>query len=174
MSSIKEHLEARRSIRKYTGERVSDETLDAILAAAATAPSAHAGYPWELLVIRDKEKLAKLAECRSTGSAKMLAGADCAVLVMGRRDNDMSVEDCSAVLTLMNLAATANGAGACWIQVRLRDAPEGVPAEGYIRKFLTFPADYMIEAILSIGMPAESPARRGPKDFASKIHREEW
>ena len=41
-------LQSRRSIRKYTDEHISDETLEKILQAGLLAPSSRAIYPVEL------------------------------------------------------------------------------------------------------------------------------
>lgn len=75
-------LQSRRSIRKYAGERISDETLEKILQAGLLAPSSRAIYPVELVAVRDKEMLRRLSECKAAGAA-MLKNADAAIVVVG-------------------------------------------------------------------------------------------
>ena len=73
-------LQERRSIRKYTGEHVSDADLQEVLEAGLLSQSSRGRRPWELIVVRDREVLEKLSHCRDHGAA-MLADADCAILV---------------------------------------------------------------------------------------------
>ena len=76
-------MQKRRSVRSYSGEAVPMEKLNLILQAGMMAPSGRAIRPWELIVIRDKQKLIGLSSCRMGGSARMLAGADLAIAVVG-------------------------------------------------------------------------------------------
>ena len=81
---LMELLLTRRSIRKYTGERISEKNLEKILQAGLASASGRNRKPWELVVVQDREMLEKLSHCR-TGAAKMLekAGCDYTVLVGG-------------------------------------------------------------------------------------------
>lgn len=151
-------LQRRRSIRKYTGERITDETLEKILQAGLLAPSSRAIYPAELVAVRDKEMLRKLSECKASGAA-MLKNADAAIVVVG--DTSMSdawIEDCSITMTLMMLEATEQGVGNCWVQCRGRQTSEGTSAEECVRELLDIPDNFGVLAILSLGMPAEELA----------------
>ena len=47
----------RRSIRKYKDMDVSSETIDTILKAAMSAPSAGNEQPWHFIVVDDREKM---------------------------------------------------------------------------------------------------------------------
>lgn len=74
-------LKHRRSIRQYKEEAVSKEALEAIVEAGLLSPSGRNIRPWELIVVQKKETLEKMSECR-VGSAKMLAGASVAIVVI--------------------------------------------------------------------------------------------
>ena len=74
-------LKHRRSIRQYKEEAVSKEALEAIVEAGLLSPSGRNIRPWELIVVQKKETLEKMSECR-VGSAKMLAGASAAIVVI--------------------------------------------------------------------------------------------
>ena len=50
-------LQKRRSVRSYSGEPVPMEMLNMILEAGMLAPSGRAIRPYELIVVRDKQKL---------------------------------------------------------------------------------------------------------------------
>ena len=153
-------LQSRRSIRKYTDEHISDETLEKILQAGLLAPSSRAIYPVELVAVRDKEMLRGLSECKAAGAA-MLKNADAAIVVMGdTAKSDAWIEDCSITMTLMMLEATEQGVGSCWVQCRGRQTAEGTSTEERIRALLSLPENYGALAILSLGMPAENPETR--------------
>lgn len=54
-------IDARRSIRSFTDEPVSSETLDALITAACSAPAPHHSRPWRFVVVQSgtaKEQLA--------------------------------------------------------------------------------------------------------------------
>ena len=145
-------MQKRRSVRSYSGEAVPMEKLNLILQAGMMAPSGRAIRPWELIVIRDKQKLIGLSSCRMGGSARMLAGADLAIAVVGDEEkSDVWTEDCCVVMENMHLMASALGVGSCWIQCRERMAMDGETAEEYARTILQFPAECKLEAILSDG-----------------------
>ena len=170
-----EIMKHRRSVRKYTGEKIEAEKLQQILTAALLAPSGRAIRPWEFVVVRDKETLTKLSKAREHG-AEMLAGADCAVVVFGDESKtDVWTEDCCNAMAHMYLMASALGVGCCWIQGRLRKTPEGILTEDYVRGLLDVPSQYRLEAVMSLGMPAETPA---PYDVDKlpyeKIHSEKF
>ena len=110
-----EIMKNRRSVRTYTGEPVDEEKLERILQAGLLSASGRAIRPWELIVVREKKALKKMAASRAAG-AKMLEGADCAVVVLGDAEKtDVWTEDCSIVMANMHLMADSLGVGSCWI-----------------------------------------------------------
>lgn len=168
-------LHHRRSVRKYTGERIPDEKIERVLEAGLLAASGRGLRPWELVVVRERATLDALAQCRAAGS-QMLAGADAAVVVVADSAvADTWIEDCSIVMANMHLAADALGLGSCWIQGRMRDASDGRSTRGYVADVLGLPAGYEIEAILSLGMPEAHPEPRTIDDaLRAKVHRERF
>ncbi len=149
-------MQKRRSVRSYTGDPVPMEKLNLILEAGMLAPSGRAIRPWELIVIRDKQKLIDLSSCRMGGAARMLVGADLAIAVVGDEEkSDTWTEDCCVVMENMHLMASALGVASCWIQARERMAMDGETTEEYARTILQFPQECRLEAILSLGMPEE-------------------
>lgn len=153
-------LQKRRSIRKYTGEDIAQDKLKKILQAGLLAPSSRAIYPVEFVVVREKDKLAKLSQCK-VGSAELLRGANAAIVVIGDMSkSDAWVEDCSIAMTLLQLEATEQDIGSCWVQCRGRQTPDGASTEDYIRKLLDIPENYGVLAVLSLGIPAEHPDAR--------------
>ena len=168
-------LKHRRSIRQYKEEAVSKEALEAIVEAGLLSPSGRNIRPWELIVVQKKETLEKMSECR-VGSAKMLAGASAAIVVIADPEKtDVWTEDCSIVMSNMHNMAHDLGLGSCWIQGRLRMTPNDTTTEDYLRDLLGYPADYRLEATLSLGMPAEEKAQTELSALSvDKIHYEKY
>lgn len=151
---------ARRSVREYTGEPVPADKLEKILAAGLASASGRGRRPWEFIVVEDRDSLAALAKSRSSGAA-MLQGAALAIVVLGDAEKaDTWIEDCSIAMTQMHLMASAIGLGSCWVQGRMREAGNGKSTEDCVRELLGIPANMRLEAILSVGVPANRPATR--------------
>lgn len=165
-------LQKRRSVRRYTGQPIEEEKIKTILRAGLLSPTSKNLHPWEFLVVRDKETLQKLADCRDRG-AEMLKGADAAIVVMAdTRINDVWIEDCSIAMSNLHLTAADQGVGSCWIQIRRRNSKEeGVTSEAFIRSMFSLDEKYAVEAILSLGMPAqERPPLKLDETLWEKVH----
>lgn len=167
-------LLTRRSIRKYTDEPIPQEALEAVVTAGIVGPASRARRPWELILVQDPVTLEKLSHCRQS-SAKMLAGAKAAVVVLAdTTKTDVWTEDCSIAMMNMHLMAHSLGLGSCWIQGRLRQTETGeMTTEAYCRQLLSVPDHYALEAILSLGMPADHPPAHTLEELdRSKLHYE--
>ncbi len=176
MNELLKIMKNRRSVRNYTGEKVSDEMIDMILKAGLLSPSGKAVRPWEFIVIRDKSMLKKLVGAR-TGAADMLSDADCAIVVIADKSKtDVWVEDCSIAMTQMHLMADSLGLGSCWIQGRNRESFDGRTSCEYMQKLLEYPDSFELEAILSIGWPIDKrPSHEIPNAVNDpKIHWEKF
>ena len=173
MSDLLELMRSRRSVRQYTDEKISDEQLQKILSAALLAPSGHSKYPCEFIVVKNSETLEKMSHCR-VGVAKMLTQAAAAVAVIADKEkSDTVVEDSAVAMMNMELMATSLGIGNCWIQVRNRPAENDSLSEDFLREILKFPANFMCQSILSLGVPAKLPHQRELEKLNfDKIHNE--
>lgn len=172
---LMELLLTRRSIRRYTDEPIPEEKLEKILEAGLLAPSGRNRLPWEFVVVRDKQTLAALSHCRQ-GGAKMLEHAGAAVLVFADPEKtDVWTEDCCIAMSYMQLMAHSLDVGSCWIQGRLREAENGEMTEKVCRDLLGVPEKYVLEAILSLGMPDEAPKAHTADELKKeKIHWEKY
>ena len=159
---------ARRSIRKYTAELVSEKDVKTMLEAAMAAPSASNRKPWHFIAVTDRQILDNLARVHPYG--KMLLEAPLCVAVCG--DKTVSprywVQDCSAATENLLLAATALGLGAVWLGVHPRE--ERVNP---IRKVLNIPENIVPLNLISIGHPAEEKEPRTQYDEL-RVHLERW
>ncbi len=75
----------RRSIRKYTNEHINDDVLNEIMKVALAAPCSFGHRPVEFVVVRDKDRIKKLAACKSLGGSQII-GADAVIVVMVNLD----------------------------------------------------------------------------------------
>ncbi len=158
---------ARRSIRKYTADRVGEEDVKALLEAAMSAPSAGNSQPWHFVVVTDRQTLDALAEVHTYG--KMLFEAPLCIAVCG--DPSLSghwVQDCSAATENLLLAAAALGLGAVWLGVHPEE--DRVAA---VREVLLIPESIAPLNLISIGHPAEEKEPR-TQYAEARVHRERW
>lgn len=75
-----EIMKNRKSVRQFTGESVSEEILMQIIEAAHRAPNSINAQQSSVVVTRDKEKIAKIAEI--TGGQPQVAAADIFITVV--------------------------------------------------------------------------------------------
>jgi nitroreductase len=163
VSDFIELLRKRRSIRKFTGEKIDLATTSLLAEALLRAPSSRGINPWEFVMVDDPDTLAKLARSKQHGS-EFLKGAPLAVVVCADGSkSDVWVEDCSIAAIIAHLAALSLGLGSCWVQIRNRQQDGGRSSEEYIRELLGLPEYLKVETIVGIGRPGETkqpvPAR---------------
>jgi nitroreductase len=162
----------RRSIRAYQDREVSDDLVTAMLEAAMAAPSAVARDPWRFVVLRSREVRAKVAEGLPHG--KMLESAGVGFAVAGEleaaHDGQLSylLQDCSAAIENLLLAAHALGLGAVWLGVHPRE-----PRIQHLRRVLSIPESVLPVACIAVGYPVEQKAARTRFD-ARYVHYDRW
>lgn len=158
---------ARRSIRRYTGEPVSEADIRSLLEAGMAAPSASNQQPWHFVTVTDRATLKALADSHPYG--KMLAGAALAIAVCGDPAiSDWWVQDCSAATENILVAAAGLGLGGVWLGSHFR--PE---REQAVRDVLGIPNRIGVLSLLSFGYPAEEKAARTQYDPA-RVHSGKW
>ena len=81
MEKFSELIKMRRSMRKFTPEKLTDEQLRTVLRAALMSPSSKGTHCWQFVVVQDGETLAQLSRCKAQG-ADFLSGAPCGVVVL--------------------------------------------------------------------------------------------
>ena len=158
---------ARRSIRRYTNEPLTEGEIDSLLKAGMAAPSASNRQPWHFVTVTDKSALQALANVHPY--AKMLPGAALAIAVCGDPSiSDWWVQDCSAATENILVAAAGLGLGGVWLGCHGR--PE---REQAVRDVLGIPQEVGVLSLLSIGRPNESREARTQYDPA-RVHRNQW
>lgn len=168
-------LQARRSIRKYTAQPLEPQVVEVLKETVLRAPSSRGINPWEFIFVDDRQLLTCLSSAKEHG-AEFLAQAALGIVVCGdARQSDVWVEDCSIAAMLAQLVAQSLGLGSCWIQIRNRQHDVATTSEVYIREVLNLPDFINVEAIISIGYPAETkrPIPASKLQY-QKIHQNRW
>jgi nitroreductase len=175
VSDMIELLRKRRSIRKFTREKVALETVELLTEALLRAPSSRGINPWEFVLVDDEELLAGLARSKQHGS-EFLRNAPLAIVVCADSTrSDVWVEDCSIAAIIVQLTALSLGLGSCWAQIRNRQHDASSSAEEFIRDLLGLPEHYMVECIIGIGHPDESKRPVPAKDLQfTKVKRNRY
>ncbi len=148
-------LRARRSIRTYEDRAVEPEKIDLLKEAALRSPSSRNIKPWAFVFVEDRRLLAGLAGSKPHGAGFLQNAALGVVVCADAGKSDTWIEDCAIATIIVQLAAQSVGLGSCWVQIRGRDHADGQPAEHHIKKLLGLPDHLSVEAIVSIGYPAE-------------------
>jgi len=159
---------ARRSVRKYTDEAVTDDEIRMLLEAAMAAPSGMNRKPWHFVVLTERDTLDKLADIGSHW--QMLKGAPLGIVACS--DPAISekyyVQDCVAAIENLLVAVSMMGLGAVWLGCHPN--PE---REDAVRALLGIPAGIVPVAVLSIGRPGEEKEPRTQYD-SERVHRGRW
>jgi len=169
-----EAIKSRRSIRAYTGDEVSDETVKRLIDAARWAPSAGNIQPWEFVVVRDPVTKRRLSAAALDQA--FIEEAPIVIVVCADKDrsgwrygrrgvNLYCLEDTAAAMQNMLLAACALGLGACWIGAFREEAVEGI---------LKTPKALRPVAIIPIGHPAEKPRAPQRRSIGEITHYESF
>ena len=164
----------RRSIRRYTGEPISDDVIDEILKIALLAPSSWGGHPVHFVVVRDKEMIKEIARCKAMGAGP-LPTAEAAIVVMVDKSNcELWIEDAAVASTYILLAAEQFGLGACWIHMRNRRG-QRTTADEEIRHLLNVPDKFSVLNVVALGQKGEKKSARTESDLhVENIHREKF
>ena len=150
-----ELLRKRRSIRKFTTDKIEAATIEKLIEAALRAPSSRGINPWEFILVDDPEILRPLAQAKQLGS-EFLKNAPLAIVVCADISmSDVWVEDCTIAAIIIQLTALSSGLGSCWAQIRNRQHDDKKSAEAYVQELLRLPENIKVECILGIGYPAE-------------------
>ena len=155
---VKEVLQKRRSVRKFTREPVPEEAIHELLHAAMSGPSACNRTPWEFFVVTAPDILEKLRKASRFTNYR----APLAIIVAGNLSRALPqqlaeywIQDCSAATENILLQATDLGLGAvgCGICPQKR-------AEQRVAEILGLTPKQIPLNIIFLGYPAEEPEPR--------------
>ena len=153
---------ARRSVREYLPEPVPREVLQRIVRAGVEAPSGCNEQLRQYVLVDDPVVLEKI---RPLSGA--LKGAPAAIVLLVEPEAtkfglEFWVQDASAAMQNMLLAAVDAGYAACWVEGALRRC------EGQLREILGVPEGLRVWSLLPVGKPAAVPPRP-PKPAPAEV-----
>ena len=154
MENFIELVKVRRSMRKFTEEKITAEEQRQLMRAALMAPSSKGLHSYAFRVVENVQQLEALSKAKDRGG-ELLAGAPLAVVVMADPAvSDVWVEDASVAATHLLLQAEDMGLGACWVQIRERQDEAGRNAEENVRQILSIDPSLRILCIVAVGHKA--------------------
>lgn len=155
-------IKSRRSIRKFTGQAVDDETLEQIIEAGTWAPSGLNNQPWKVAVIRNPST--RMAIAPLTRYASIIEGAPVLLALFldtsASYDRTKDIQAMGAFIQNMLLAIHALGLGGVWLGEILKNKQE-------VSRILNAPDSFELMAVIALGHPAEQGgrgSRKGVKD----------
>jgi len=147
----------RRSIRQFQSRPVPRDVLKKIANSARLAPSAANRQPLEFIAVDDFHVRAAIFPCLKwagyiapEGNPRPGQEPAAYVMVLANlkiRETGFS-RDVGAAMENMILTAWEEGIGSCWIVSVDKDK---------VCEILSIPDGYMLDSVLSLGYPAESP-----------------
>lgn len=143
----------RRSVRKFTDQKLQASQIKQLLQAAMAAPTAMNIKPWKFVVIQDPQRLNDLRKALPFGKME----APCAIIVCGDLNSYKRplierfwIQDCSAATENILLAAVAIGLGSVWCGVHPLDR-----IEKRLRAIADIPQTAIPLNVIYLGYPAE-------------------
>lgn len=170
-----ENIMTRKSIRQFSRRPVSDADVRKILEAGMSGPSCVNARDWDFLVIRDKKRLALMADANGK-HAVHLKNAPLGILVCGdlnrafNEAKDYWVIDGAIAGQNMVLCAHDLGIGSVW----LGTWPQMERVENQ-RKLFSLPDHIIPHSVIAFGYPAEGTDLSKPDTFEEElVHYEAW
>ncbi|MBF0486009.1 MAG: nitroreductase family protein [Candidatus Omnitrophica bacterium] len=157
----------RRSVRKFTGDRVKREDLETLVRAGMAAPTSRDTRHLHFIVIDDPLLIPKMAE--NLANARMILTAKHAIIVAcdtavayGGTEVGYWIQDTSAAAQNVLLAAHALGLGACWTVIYPR--AERVT---FLIELFKIPQNVIPLCVIAVGI---SSGEEKPRDKYDPTH----
>lgn len=172
MTDFEEIINTRRSIREYTNENVDDELILKVIKAGMQAPGSRLGAePWEFVVIKDKDTLAKIGEIKPR-----VTNAPVAIVLVANIERafykTVWQQDMGAACENMLLEAVNLGLGGLWNGVAPEEERMSKIGEIIGIKDISNLKPY---SIVTLGYPAEGWENKFMDKFDEKrIHYEKY
>ncbi len=182
--SVTEAINRRCSVRSYTPEKVGQDAINGLLAAAVRSPTAIHEEPWAFLIVQDADKLKRISErakafivqeavhARLHQGSHMLEAfsrpdfnvfynAGTLIVICADKTGPFVAADCWLAAENLMLTARSMGLGTCVIgsAVAALNAPD-------MKAELGIPVEATAVCPIIVGVPAGEPAptsRKAPR-----------
>lgn len=182
---VLECIKNRRSIRKFSDEKISYDELKELINVGICAPTAQKKEPWAFLIIQDKEELKRISDAAKEDILKNIDNmpqfktyekffndpeynlfyeAENLIVIYGDTSTQWYKEDCSLLAENIILAAFSKSIGTCWIGFA-----EPILNSEIIRKEYKIPDNYKVVAPIILGhmkYTPKPPERKEPVIFS--------
>lgn len=165
-------IRARRNVRSYLADPVSDGDLDRIAEAGWRAPSASNRQHWDFVIVTERHALEELSTVwRGAGH---IASAPAAIALVVPEPADERTKlidqyDLGQATLAMTIAATDLGIGT---------GHSAVGDQDKARALLGVPDDHIVSFLLGVGYPADRPfkpiLKPDRRPFNEVVHRGHW
>lgn len=136
MMNILDCIDRRRSVRAYTEQEISDETIHELLIFGTKAATGSNGQPWGFVVIKNKEEIQNISEetkeyilqnfdqypylkqyekWLTNPLYSIFNHASCLIIIYGDTNSHWYSYDCTLAAGNIMLAAHSMNIGTCWI-----------------------------------------------------------
>lgn len=156
-------VNTRRSVRQFTAQPVPRADLEQIVAAAIEAPTGCNMQSKQYVIVDAPallEKIRPMSGAMKTAPAIIVLLTDAKPTPYG----EFWVQDASAAMQNMLLAAVALGYGACWVEGGVR------AREDELREILGVPAHLRVWTLMPVGVPESAPQRPAKPSAADVTH----
>jgi len=149
--------------REFHPDKIPGNVLAKILQAGQLSQSGLNLQPWHFVLMRDPERLKRLAEFAETG--RYIANAAAALVILVNSRNRLRVIDGTRAAQDMIMAAWEQGVGSCWV---------GTFDEEKIRHMINAPPEFTILSLIALGYPSkhakglQRKKRKAPSEVASE------
>ena len=170
--SVENVIMARRSIRQYTKQTISRDTLDRIIKCGINAPNGQNRQAYEIRVVNNPQMLKEISDAvlkdnkdmsLKPGADNIFFGAQTVVFIANDTSYDLSQIDCGLLGENIMLSAWEKGIGTCCLAFPVRQMKESESCAPLIQK-MGFSAGYNLLYCISMGYPNENPDARPRKE----------
>ncbi len=158
-------IRQRKSVRRYADKSVPKSDLELIVDAGHRAPTARNEQPWEFVVVTESDLLQKIGA--STDYGQFIADAAACVIVFCQ-DTKYYLEDGSAAVENMLLAATGLGIASCWVAGDKKAYAED------IKKLVNAPDSVKLIAMIPLGYPTKNHSDHPKRSLEKVLHWESY
>ena len=170
--SVENVIMARRSIRQYTKQTISRDTLDQIIKCGINAPNGQNRQAYEIRVVNNPQILKEISDAvlndnkdmsLKPGTDNIFFGAQTVVFIANDTSYDLSQIDCGLLGENIMLSAWEKGIGTCCMGFPIRQMKGSESCAPLIQK-MGFSAGYNLLYCIAMGYPNENPDARPRKE----------